>query len=95
MRGAHRTLDAHRAPRCRCLYCDIESSNENQSVITAELKRVRARVLARIDGDEVQETENSGDAIIDAEAGADAEVVAETATAVPTADQGGPAGDGN
>jgi hypothetical protein len=95
MKGAHRTLDTHRSPRCKCIYCD--DGDDVQSVISSELKRVRARVLARIDGDEVQESED--DAVIDAEAGAQAEaevVIAETATAVPATDQGGNAGgDGN
>src|SRR6266852_2284402 len=92
MKGAHRTLDTHRSPRCRCIYCD--DGGDVQSVITSELKRVRARVLARIDGDEVQDDED--DAVIDEVGGgaeAEAEVViAETATAVLVTDQSGHAG---
>lgn len=97
MQGAHRTLDTHRSPRCRCIYCNHDDGGDIQSVISRELKRVRARVLAEIDGDEVQGGED--DPIIDAEAGADADAdadvevaVAETATAVPATDQGGNTG---
>lgn len=91
MQGAHRTLDTHRSPRCKCKYCNRDDGGDNQSVISGELKRIRARVLAQIDGDEVQDSED------DAEAGAEAKVViAETATAVAATDQGGHAGgDGN
>jgi hypothetical protein len=95
MHGARRTLDTHRSPRCKCIYCHCGDGGDIQSVISRELKRVRARVLAEIDGDEVQNSED--DAVIDAdsEAGAeaDAEVaIAETATAVPATDQSGHAG---
>jgi hypothetical protein len=66
MKGAHRTLDTHRSPRCTCKYCNPDDGGDMQSVISSELKSVRARVLARIDGDEMQD---SGD---DTEAGAEA-----------------------
>ena len=93
MKGAHRTLDTHRSPRCKCIYCNHDDSGDPQSVISGELKRVRARVLAQIDGDEVHGSED--DAVADAEAGAEVGAVAvaeaevvitETATAVPAAD---------
>lgn len=93
MRGAHRTLVTPSAPRCKCIYCNHDGG-DIQSVISRELKRVRAGVLAKIDEDEVQDSED--DPIIDAEAGADAGVevaVAETATAVPATDQGGNTGE--
>ncbi len=101
MRGAHRTLDTHRSPRCNCVYCDCDGGSDKQSVISRELRRVRARVLSQIDGDEVQDTEDDADvdaeAEVEAEAEAEAEVViAETATVVPATDQGGhDGGDGN
>jgi hypothetical protein len=85
MQGAPRTLDRDRSPRCKCKYCN--DGGDIQSVISRDLKRVRARVLAQIDGDEVQDSEDD----VDAEAGAEAEaegVIAETATAVPATDQG-------
>jgi hypothetical protein len=72
MKGAHRTLDTHRSPRCKCIYC--EGGGDVQSVISSELKRVRARVLAQIDGDELQDSED--DAVID-EVGGGAEAEAE------------------
>ena len=69
MRGAHRTLDKHRFPRCKCKYCHRDgsgdSANLKQSVISRELRRVRARVLTQIGGDEVEVTDNNG--VIDAE----------------------------
>lgn len=40
-----------------------------QKEISSELRRIRARVLARIDGDEMQDSEDDG--VIDAEAGAE------------------------
>jgi hypothetical protein len=91
MKGAHRTLDTHRSPRCKCKYCNPDDGGDMQLLISRDLKSVRARVLARIDGDEAQD---SGD---DVEAGAEAEaVIAETATAVSATDQGDHAGgDGN
>lgn len=108
MQGAHRTLDTDRSPRCKCKYCNCDDSGNKQSVISRELKRVRAHVLTQIDGGDVQDSED--EAVIDAEAGADtgaevgaeepqaeAEVViTETATAVPATDQcGHAAGDDN
>ncbi|KAH9010438.1 hypothetical protein EDB85DRAFT_2161283 [Lactarius pseudohatsudake] len=52
MRGAHRTPDRSRAPRCECKYCDVDGRNQKQSVISRELRVRRARVLAQIgDGD--------------------------------------------
>lgn len=92
MRGAHRTLDTRRSPRCKCIYCNPDDDGNVQSVISSELKRVRARVLAQLDGDEVQDGED--DAVIDAEADAEV-VIAETATALPATDQGGQGADGN
>lgn len=92
MQGAPRTLDRDRSPRCKCKYCNCDDGGDIQSVISRELKRVRARVLAQIDGDEVQDSEDD----IDAEAGAEAEaevVIAETTTAVPATDQGGHTGE--
>ena len=104
MQGAHRTLDAHRSPRCKCKYCYSggggNSADPKQSVISRELRRVRARVLAQISGDEVEDTE---DAVIDAEAEAEAKpeadvdvdaVKSEVVTPVPATDHGGHA-DGN
>lgn len=85
MKGAHRTLDTHRSPRCKCKYCNPDDGGDMQLLISRDLKSVRARVLARIDGDEAQD---SGD---DVEAEAEA-VIAETATAVPATDQGDHAG---
>jgi hypothetical protein len=75
MQGAHRTLDTHRSPRCKCKYCNRDDGGDNQRVISRELNRVRARVLAQIDGDEVQDNED--DAVVDAEAGAEADADAE------------------
>ncbi|KAN0113620.1 hypothetical protein V8E52_007546 [Russula decolorans] len=106
MQGAPRTLDRDRSPRCKCKYCNPDDSGDIQSVISRELRRVRARVLARIDGDEVQDSEDDADADADPDAdaevsagvgaGAEAEVVmAETATAVPATDQGNAGRDGN
>ncbi|KAH9970642.1 hypothetical protein BGW80DRAFT_1329066 [Lactifluus volemus] len=46
MRGAHRTLDTRRAPRCACTYCDYNGAERRQSVISRELRAARARVLA-------------------------------------------------
>ena len=104
MRGAHRTLDSHRSPRCECKYCHDggggNSAYSKQSVISRELRLVRVRVLAQINGDEVEDTE---DAVIDAEAEAKAEadvdvdidaVKSEDVTPVPAIDHGGHA-DGN
>ena len=98
MRGAHRTLDTDRSPRCKCKYCNRDDGGDRQSAISSELRRVRARVLAQIDGDDVQDDED--DAVIDAEAAeadADAEVKPEAVveaetTTVPATDQGGHAG---
>ena len=104
MQGAPRTLDRDRSPRCKCKYCDYDDSGDIQSVISRELKRIRARVLAQIDGDEMQDSEDDADADADADAevsaevaaGAEAEVVmAETATAVPASDQGDAVRDGD
>lgn len=58
MKGAHRTLDTRRSPRCRCKYCNPDDGGDAQSVISKELRRVRARVLAQIDGDEIQVSED-------------------------------------
>lgn len=105
MQGAHRTLDRHRFPRCKCKYCHRDGSgdtaNLKQSVISRELRHVRARVLAEIggdgQGDEAEDTDN--DAVIDAGAAtvvaaeADANtVLAEVATTVPATDHGAHAG---
>jgi hypothetical protein len=104
MKGAHRTLDTGRSPRCKCIYCNPDDGGDVQSVISNELRRVRARVLAQIDGDDLLESDEDvvadGDAEVqpEPEVGAGAEVVvAGTATAaVPASDQGGPhGGDGN
>jgi hypothetical protein len=111
MQGAPRTLDKHRSPRCKCKYCNCDDGGDIQSAISRELRRVRARVLAQIDGDEVQDSEDDIDAgagpdadvgaEVRAEVGLEAEaeaevVIAETATAVPATDQGShPGGDGN
>jgi hypothetical protein len=75
MQGAPRTLDRDRSPRCKCKYCNPDEGGDIQSVISRELKRVRARVLAQIDGDEIQDGED--DAVIDAEAGAEADADAD------------------
>jgi len=93
MQGAHRTLDRHRSPRCECKYCNRDDGGDIQSVTSRELRRVRARVLAQIDGDEVQDSEDDAviDADADAEVGAEAEAEAE-ATVVPATDQGDHAG---
>jgi hypothetical protein len=56
MKGARRTLDTHRSPHCKCKYCNPDDGGDMQSVISTELKSVRARVLARIDGDEAQDS---------------------------------------
>lgn len=93
MRGAHRTLDTHRSPRCKCKYCYHEGGRDGtdlkQSVISRELRRVRARVLAEINGDELEDPDD--DAVIDADA-----VSAEVVTALPDTRHGGHAGgDGN
>ncbi|KAH9031599.1 hypothetical protein EDB83DRAFT_2419232 [Lactarius deliciosus] len=48
MRGAHRTPDRSRAPRCECKYCDVDGRNQKQSVISRELRVRRARVLAQL-----------------------------------------------
>jgi len=53
-RSAHRRLDAHRSPRCKCNFCDRDDGGDSQSAISSKLKRVRARILAQIDGDGVQ-----------------------------------------
>jgi len=97
MRGAHRTLDKHRFPRCKCKYCHRDgsgdSANLKQSVISRELRRVRACVLTQIGGDEVEVTDNDG--VIDAEDDA-ITVDAEVATADPVTDHGAhTGGDGN
>ena len=93
MRGAHRTLDKHRFPRCKCKYCHRDgsgnSANLKQSVTSRELRRVRARVLTQIGGDEVEVTDN--DDVIDAEDDAN-NVNAEVATADPVTDHGAHAG---
>ncbi|KAH9019208.1 hypothetical protein EDB84DRAFT_1517747 [Lactarius hengduanensis] len=52
MRGAHRTPDRSRAPRCECKYCDVDGRNQKQSVISRELGVRRARVLAQIRDDD-------------------------------------------
>jgi hypothetical protein len=57
MQGAHRTLDTRRSPRCKCKYCNPDDGGDIQSVISRQLKRVRARILAQIDGDELQDTD--------------------------------------
>ncbi|KAI9511938.1 hypothetical protein F5148DRAFT_184132 [Russula earlei] len=75
MRGAHRTLDVHRSPRCSCKYCDSDGASNKQSVISRELRRLRARVLARLDGDDLAGAEDE-DAGADADADADAEAEA-------------------
>lgn len=84
MRGAHRTLDKHRFPRCKCKYCHRDargdSANLKQSITSRELRRVRARVLAQIGGDEVEDTDSNG--VVDAEDDANT-VNARVATAVP------------
>ena len=119
MRGAHRTLDLRRSPRCTCKYCDLSttpatrkttrggpssssrsssgSPYRKQSVISRELKRVRANVLARIgDGDE--EDVEVADAIaeegedVDADANADGD--ADAAVNVDAAGAGTDAGVG-
>lgn len=53
MRGAHRTPDKSRAPRCACKYCDVDVRGRKQSVISKELRARRADVLASLgeDGD--------------------------------------------
>lgn len=51
MRGAHRTPDKSRAPRCECKYCDVDGRNQKQSVISRELRSLRARVLAQLEDD--------------------------------------------
>ena len=92
MRGAHRTLDTHRSPRCKCKYCyrdgGSHGADPKQSVISRELRRVRARVLAQINGDKVEDSEDpDDDAIIDA-------VGAEVVTTLPDTGHGGHAGGG-
>jgi len=58
MRGAHRTLDTRRAPRCACKYCDYNGAERRQSVISRELRAARARVLALINEEpEIDELE--------------------------------------
>jgi hypothetical protein len=87
MKGAHRTLDTQRSPRCKCKYCYRDGGSDGadlkQSAISRELRRVRARVLAQIRGDEVVE-DTDDDAVIDADA-----VSAEVPTALPATDHGG------
>ncbi|KAF8266275.1 hypothetical protein EI94DRAFT_1733532 [Lactarius quietus] len=51
MRGAHRTPDKSRAPRCQCKYCDVDGKNRKQSEISRELRARRASVLVQLDGD--------------------------------------------
>ena len=53
MRGAHRTPDKSRAPRCACKYCDVDVRGRKQSEISRELRARRARVLVLLaeDGD--------------------------------------------
>jgi hypothetical protein len=48
MRGARRTPDKSRAPRCRCKYCDVDDRKLKQSVISHELRARRARVWAQL-----------------------------------------------
>jgi hypothetical protein len=52
MRGAHRTPDKSRAPRCGCKYCDVDVKNRKQSEISRELRARRARVLVQLDDDD-------------------------------------------
>jgi hypothetical protein len=49
MRGAHRTPDKSRAPRCECKYCDVDGRNRKQSVLSRELREQRARVLVQLE----------------------------------------------
>lgn len=51
MRGAHRTPDKSRAPRCKCKYCDVDARNRKQSEISRELRARRARVLVQLEDD--------------------------------------------
>jgi len=105
MRGAHRTLDARRSPRCACKYCDVDSAQgaqQKQSAISRKLRSVRGRVLAQINGDELEEDDvvpgadahagANGDAA-DADGEAEAEAVTAEATTVdpPATENGGDA----
>lgn len=65
MRGAHRTPDKSRAPRCECKYCDVDGRCRKQSIISRELKARRARVLAQL-GDDTTAPDVDADADADA-----------------------------
>jgi hypothetical protein len=66
MRGAHRTLDTRRAPRCACKYCDYNVTERKQSVISRELRVARARVLALMNEEsEVDELGTAAAALAD------------------------------
>jgi len=43
MRGAHRTLDTHRSPRCKCKCCDRDDGSY-KSAISSVLKCVGAHI---------------------------------------------------
>ena len=49
MRGAHRTPDKSRAPRCECKYCDVDGRSRKQSVLSRGLREQRARVLVQLE----------------------------------------------
>lgn len=64
MRGAHRTPDKSRAPRCACKYCDVDVRGRKQSEISRELRARRARVLVLLaeDGDGDGNADDADDA---------------------------------
>jgi len=99
MRGARRTLDSHRSPRCVCKYCDLDSAQghtQKQSVISRELRSVRARVLAQIDGDELVQPEEDVDPDANADADGGATAVEPTTVGPSATENGGHAeGDRN
>ncbi|KAN0126289.1 hypothetical protein V8E53_015212 [Lactarius tabidus] len=57
MRGAHRTVDKSRAPRCKCNYCDVDVRNREQSEISRELRASRARVLVQLEDGNADDTD--------------------------------------
>jgi hypothetical protein len=111
MRGAHRTPDSRRSPRCTCKYCSYPAAADNvvgrggartlknlkahrdkkQSAISRGLRRVRARVLARIkkgdDGEDDGEQEPVNGVGVKADVVVNAEPAPAPANGVPATDQ--------
>lgn len=65
MRGAHRTPDKSRAPRCACKYCDVDVRGRKQSAISKELRARRADVLASLGEDGDGDGDGNGNADAD------------------------------